>query len=767
MEPRIARAVRRLILSAACALGAVLSLQIPFAIAQGDALVREIAVEGTQRIDPETIRSYMLIRPGDRASVEQLDRSLKALFGTGLFADVTIRRDGDRVVVNVVENPIINRIAFEGNRRVEDEILNKEVQLRPRVVYTRAKVQADVKRVLDLYRRSGRFAATVEPKVIQLPQNRVDLIFEINEGQVTSVERINFVGNARFSDSTLRDVIQTKESRWYRILSTDDTYDPDRLSFDRDLLRRYYLKNGYADFRVVSAVAELTPDREGFFITFTLEEGERYRFGGVDIVSRLRDLEPEKLRGRLLTREGDWYDAEAVERSVTGLTDEIGTLGYAFVDVRPRINRDREARTISITYDIQEGPRVYVERINITGNVRTLDKVIRREMRLVEGDAFNTAKLRRSRQRIRNLGFFEKVDVTNVAGEAADRTVINVDVQERSTGELSFGVGFSTADGALADIAIRERNLLGRGQDLRLGFVLSQRRQEVDLSFTEPYFLERNMSAGFDLFRIIRDFQDEAGYDQETTGFGLRTGYQIAENLRQTLRYTLREDDITDVDPTASRLIREQEGTTLSSILGQDLLYDRRDDRFDPREGYFVRLSTDLAPGGIGDVAFSRNRLAAGYYIPIAEEWVASISGEVGYLFGLNSEDVRIQHRFYIGGETLRGFETAGIGPRDITTTDALGGNQFYIGTVAVTFPSGLPKELGIRTTLFSDFGTLWNTDSVGPEVVDVDSIRVSVGVGAVWRSPFGPIRISLAQAVRKEDFDKDELFRFSFGSRF
>ncbi|HSE78954.1 MAG TPA: outer membrane protein assembly factor BamA [Alphaproteobacteria bacterium] len=729
--------------------------------------MREIAVEGTQRIDPETIRSYMLIRPGDRASVEQLDRSLKALFGTGLFADVTIRRDGDRVVVNVVENPIINRIAFEGNRRVEDEILNKEVQLRPRVVYTRAKVQADVKRVLDLYRRSGRFAATVEPKVIQLPQNRVDLIFEINEGQVTSVERINFVGNARFSDSTLRDVIQTKESRWYRILSTDDTYDPDRLSFDRDLLRRYYLKNGYADFRVVSAVAELTPDREGFFITFTLEEGERYRFGGVDIVSRLRDLEPEKLRGRLLTREGDWYDAEAVERSVTGLTDEIGTLGYAFVDVRPRINRDREARTISITYDIQEGPRVYVERINITGNVRTLDKVIRREMRLVEGDAFNTAKLRRSRQRIRNLGFFEKVDVTNVAGEAADRTVINVDVQERSTGELSFGVGFSTADGALADIAIRERNLLGRGQDLRLGFVLSQRRQEVDLSFTEPYFLERNMSAGFDLFRIIRDFQDEAGYDQETTGFGLRTGYQIAENLRQTLRYTLREDDITDVDPTASRLIREQEGTTLSSILGQDLLYDRRDDRFDPREGYFVRLSTDLAPGGIGDVAFSRNRLAAGYYIPIAEEWVASISGEVGYLFGLNSEDVRIQHRFYIGGETLRGFETAGIGPRDITTTDALGGNQFYIGTVAVTFPSGLPKELGIRTTLFSDFGTLWNTDSVGPEVVDVDSIRVSVGVGAVWRSPFGPIRISLAQAVRKEDFDKDELFRFSFGSRF
>lgn len=728
-------------------------------------VVQQIRIDGTQRIDPETVQSYLLIKPGDEADADRLDRSLKALFATGLFADVVLQQEGGTLIVRVVENPIINRIAFEGNRRVNDELLLSEVQLRPRVVYTRTKVQNDVKRILDLYRRSGRFAATVEPKVIQLPQNRVDLVFEINEGQVTGVQRINFVGNQQFSDGRLREVIQTKESRWWRILSTDDTYDPDRLSFDRELLRKFYLANGYADFRVVSAVAELTPDREGFYITFTIEEGDRYKFRTIDVISRLRDLNVDELRRKVTTEAGAWYDADKVEQSITALTDAVGSLGYAFVDIRPRINRDRDAKAIDVTYEIQEGPRVYVERINITGNVRTLDKVIRREFRLAEGDAFNTAKLRRSRQRIRNLGFFDRVEVNNVPGEAPDRTVINVEVQERSTGELSFGVGFSTADGALADVSIRERNLLGRGQDLKVGFTVSQRRQEVDLSFTEPYFLDKNLSAGFDIFHITRDFQRESSFDQKNVGFTLRTGYQITEPLRQTLRYTLRDDTIENVSPDASRLIREQAGSTLSSTIGQELLYDQRDDRFDPTDGYYLRLVNDFAGLG-GDVTFLRNRVGAGSYYAIADEWVASLTGELGYIqdFG---ETIRIQNRFFIGGETLRGFASAGIGPRDITTGDALGGREYLIGSAQLTFPSGLPKELGIRGSLFSDFGTLRDPDTTGPEVVDVDSIRVSIGVGAVWRSPFGPIRLSLATPVRKEDFDKTELFRFSFGSRF
>ncbi len=728
-------------------------------------VIQQIQVDGTQRIDPETVRSYLLLRPGDRADADRLDRSLKALFATGLFADVSLRAEGGTLYVRVVENPIINRIAFEGNRRINDETLQNEVQLRPRVVYTRTKVQADVKRILDLYRRSGRFAATVEPKVIQLPQNRVDLVFEINEGQVTSVRRINFVGNRQFSDGTLRDVIRTRESRWWRILTTDDTYDPDRLSFDRELLRKFYLANGYADFRVVSAVAELSPDREGFYITFTIEEGERYRFGTIDVISRIRELEPESLRSMVTTEPGDWYNADEVEASITALTEAVGNLGYAFVDVRPHINRDREQRTIDVTYEVQEGPKVYVDRINIVGNVRTLDKVIRREMLLSEGDAFNTAKLRRSRQRIRNLGFFEKVEVTNVPGEAPDRTVINVEVQERATGELSFGVGYSTADGALGDVSIRERNLLGRGQDLRLGFLLSQRRQEIDLSFTEPYFLDRNLSAGFDLFRITRDFRRESSYDQESIGGTLRVGYQITEPLRQTLRYTLREDTIENIAANASRFIREQEGTTLSSIIGQELLYDQRDDRFDPTDGYYIRLANDLAGLG-GDVSFLRNRIGAGTYYPLGDDWVASLTGEIGYIVDFG-DPIPIQHRYFIGGETLRGFRTAGIGPRDIDTGDALGGREYAIGSAELTFPSGLPKELGIRAKVFTDVGTLRDPDVTGPEVADKDSIRMSIGFGLVWRSPFGPIRLSFATPVLKEDFDKDEVFRFSFGSRF
>jgi outer membrane protein insertion porin family len=752
-----------------CALLAwiLLALAPGVALAQSGraSVVQQIRIDGTQRIDPETVQSYMLIKPGDEADADRLDRSLKALFATGLFADVTLRQEGGTLIVRVVENPIINRIAFEGNRKINEEQLLAEVQLRPRVVYTRTKVQNDVKRVLDLYRRSGRFAATVEPKVIQLPQNRVDLVFEINEGQVTGVQRINFVGNQQFSDGRLREVVQTRESRWWRILSTDDTYDPDRLSFDRELLRKFYLANGYADFRVVSAVAELAPDREGFYITFTIEEGDRYKFRTIDVVSRLRDLNVDELRKKVTTEAGAWYDADKVEQSITALTDAVGSLGYAFVDIRPRINRDREARAVDVTYEIQEGPRVYVERINIVGNVRTLDKVIRREFRLAEGDAFNTAKLRRSRQRIRNLGFFERVEVTNVPGDAPDRTVINVEVQERSTGELSFGVGFSTADGALADVSIRERNLLGRGQDLKLGFTISQRRQEIDLSFTEPYFLDKNLSAGFDVFRITRDFQRESSFDQENTGFTLRTGYQITEPLRQTLRYTLREDTIENVAPDASRLIREQQGTTVSSIIGQELLYDQRDDRFDPTEGYYLRLVNDFAGLG-GDVTFLRNRIGAGYYYPVVAEWVASLTGELGYIQDFGDE-IRIQNRFFIGGETLRGFASAGIGPRDITTGDALGGREYAIGSAQLTFPTGLPKELGIRGSLFSDFGVLRDSDTVGPEVVDVDSIRVSLGLGAVWRSPFGPIRVSVAVPVQKEDFDETELFRFSFGSRF
>jgi outer membrane protein insertion porin family len=750
-------------------------------------VIGDIRIEGAKRIETETIRSYMQVQAGDPWDPERIDASLKALFATGLFADVKLDREGNVLVVRVVENPIINRIAFEGNHKLDDKDLNSEIQLRPRLVYTRTRVQNDVKRILDLYRRHGRFAATVEPKVIQLTENRVDLVFEINEGPSTGVQSINFVGNSHFSDSTLRGIIDTKESRWYRFLSNADTYDPDRLTYDRELLRKFYLSEGYADFRVISGVAELTNDRGGFVVTLTIEEGERYRFGKVGVNIRLKNVTPEMLRPVLTVRSGAWYNADAVERSIATLTDALGTRGYAFVDIKPQVTRNRDERTVDITFEIQEGPQVYVERIDIVGNVRTLDKVIRREFRLVEGDAFNSQKMQRSKDRIKNLGFFKKVDVTNKAGSAPDRTVVTVEVEEQSTGELSLGVGFSTTDGPLADITIRERNFLGRGQDLRIGTVVSFNSQQVDLSFTEPYFLDRNIAAGIDLFEVKTSptasfFSGTTpSYEQFSYGGAVRTGYQLTENLRQTLKYTVRSDDITNVQSNASLFIQLQRGTHLTSSVGQVLLYDRRDNRTEPTEGYYASLGNDFAGVGFG-VQYVRNKVNAGYYYSVFPEWVVSVTAEAGDILGWGGQPVLLQDRFFIGGDNLRGFQPGGVGPHDTVTGDSLGANKYYLGSVALGFPLGLPKELGISGRVFSDFGSAWGNDQknlvlspaqlaatggVQPVVFDSAGIRASAGVGVSWKSPVGPIRLDIALPIKKERFDQTQLFRVSFGTKF
>ena len=727
-------------------------------------VIDEIRIEGTQRIEPETVRSYMRINPGDPFDPVSLDKSLKNIFSTGLFADVTLRREGDALIVSVVENPIINRIAFEGNDRLDSKTLEAEVTLRPRVVFTRTKAQSDAQRLLEIYRRSGRYAATVEPKVIQLPQNRVDLVFEIKEGPLTKINAINFIGNRVFSDSSLRDEITTSEAAFWRFLSTTDTYDPDRLSFDRELLRRFYLSEGYADFRVNSVVSELTPDREGFVVTFTIEEGERYKFSKIDVTTTLRDLNPEELRQHILTEEGDWYDAKAVEDTVSNLTDAVGNLGYAFVDIRPRTVREQEARTIGIVYEINEGPKVFVERIDIQGNVRTLDRVIRREFRLVEGDAFNSAKLRRSRQRIRDLGFFRKVEVDNKPGSAADKTVVTVDVEEQSTGDLTFGAGFSTESGPLGTIGLRERNLLGRGQDLRLNFTISGVDSQLDLSFTEPYFLDRNLAAGFDVFRTKTNKRRRA-FDLERIGGSLRTGFNYNEHLRQVLRYTLEQSTISDVDTGASLLIKEEEGTFLVSGVGQELSYDTLDSRFDPRSGMVLRLRNEVTGAG-GDVRFLKSSLGGAYYYSIFENWTASVDAEVGNIIGLG-QDTRISDRHFVGGSKCRGFQFAGVGPRDAPTGDALGGKQFYTGSLELGFPLGLPEEYDIRGRVFTDVCSAWGLDRSDPNVLDESSPRLSVGAGLSWQSPFGPIIIDLGFAVIKEDFDETELLSFSFGTQF
>lgn len=738
--------------------------------APGRTRLERIVVEGNQRIEPETVASYMTVRPGGLFGPNDINESLKKLFATGLFADVAIRAEGGVLVVRVVENPIINRIAFEGNLRIEDDVLRQEMQLRPRVVFTRTKVQNDVKRLLQVYRRAGRFGATVEPKVITLEQNRVDLVFEINEGPLTKVARISFVGNERFSDRTLRGEIFTRESRWYRFFSSADKYDPDQLAFDQDILRRFYLDKGYADFRVLSAIAELSPDKDAFFITFTMEEGERYKFAALNVETSIRELDPEPLRKLITVAPGDWYSAEEVERTVLALTTAVGNLGYAFVDIRPRVTRNRDERTIDISFDVNEGPRVYVERIDIGGNVRTLDRVIRREFRLVEGDAFNSAKLERSRARVNNLGYFSRVDVKTEEGSAPDRTVIRMDVAERSTGELGFGAGYSTTDGFLANIALRERNLLGKGQDIRVSLSVGQRSQEFDISYTERYFLNRDLSAGIDLFRVAEDNTDISAFESTRTGGALRVGYEINERWSQRLRYTLRQDDVTIVvnDPPPTQAIQQQEGVTLTSLIGQTLTYDRRNSRISPSAGYFARLSADYAGLG-GDLNYVRGRLSVGYYIPVTDDIVASLTATGGIIEGID-QDIRITDSFFLGGDTLRGFQSAGVGPRDTFTGDALGGKKVAYGTLQFRFPIGLPDEYGITGILFSDFGTLTDVDfdpALNPDIVDVPSVRVSWGTGLSWNSPVGPLSLDFAWPIRQEDFDKTEVFRFRFGTSF
>ena len=756
--------VRRFILAIAL-IGLALSSAPVFAQSLEGGVVQEVRVEGAQRVEADTVRSYLQVQPGEPYDSTKLDASLKALFATGLFSDVTMRRDGSALVVHVVENPVINRIAFEGNSKLTDENLNGEIQLRPRLVFTREKVQGDVMRLLEIYRRSGRFAATVQPKVIELPQNRVDLVFEIDEGPSTGIRGITFLGNHIFGEKALREVVSTKESRWYRFLSNDDNYDPDRLTYDRELLRKFYLAQGYADFRVVSAVAELAPDRSGFLVTFTVEEGARYHFGKVEVTNELKDVDPATLRAMLTMKEGDWYNADQVDKSISGITDSLGNRGYAFVQATPNVKRNTDSKTIDVSFDIKEGPEVYVERIDITGNLRTQDRVVRRELRLVEGDAFNSTKLKRSEQRINNLGFFKKADVTNSPGSAPDKTVIRVDVQEQSTGEFQVGVGYSTTDGPLANIGIHERNLMGRGQDLRIDTTIAYRTRQVDLSFTEPYFLNRDLAAGFDLFALQRDNTTIAGYQELSYGGSTRMGYQFTESLRQTVSYTLRQDQITNIIPGASVYIQQQAGSRLASIIGQVLLYDKRDNRLQPTSGYYGSFSTDIAGAG-GQVHFLRNGLNGGFYYPIAPAWVAQVTGEAGFIKGLG-EQVRIEDRYFIGGDNLRGFASGGIGPRDISTNDALGANAYWIGSFQVSMPLGLPKEFGLAGHAFTDFGSAFKVDSSGPTIVDSRKLRASVGYGFAWASPMGPLRIDFALPVLKQAYDKKEFFRIGFGSNF
>jgi len=757
--------------------------------AHAQGAIREIRVIGNRRVEPETVRSYMQLSVGDAYDAGKVDRSLKALFATGLFSDVRIDREGAGLVVTVVENPVINQVAFEGNGEVDTATLQSEVQLKPRSVFTRARVQSDVQRILDVYRRQGRFAASVEPKIIELEQNRVNLVFEITEGQATKVKGINFVGNRAFSDSQLRDVISTTQSGWFDFLKGTNVYDPDRLNLDRELLRQYYLKNGYADMRVISANAELDRDGSGFFMTFAVEEGELYTFGTTTIESSLAAVSPDALRGELLTKPGDIYNGSLIDKTVERLTLTVAEQGYAFGRVRPRATPDHATRSIAIVYAIDEGPRVYIERINIVGNARTKDHVIRREFRLAEGDAFNPLLVDRAKKRLQALGFFKAVEIKRRPGSAPDRVVLDVELVEQSTGELSFGAGYSTSEGVIGDVSITERNLLGNGQFLRLKLAGSLERFQIDLSFTEPRFLDKNLSAGFDLFHKEIDQSRQSGFKSRKTGGSLRLGMPLSESLWLNTSYTLSRDEIFDVENNASLAIKDAcgdpaptpltvkcgDGVSWTSAVGAAIAYDGRNHPKNPTRGVYFQLASDFAGLG-GDVKYVRVTGEGRYYYPISEKITFVGRAVAGHIQGWGGEDIRLVDLFFKGGETVRGFDRAGYGPRDLTLggrQDAIGGQTFWAATAEVRFPIPfIPDDLGISGAVFADAGSLFNASDrakniLGANLADDSTIRSSVGGSVIWNSPLGPLRLDVAKTISKEKYDDEQMIRFGASSRF
>ena len=749
--------------------------------AEDRGVVNRILVRGNQRIDQTTVLSYLPIQPGDTIDAATIDVAVRTLSRTGLFANVQLglQPNGD-LIVEIAENPIINQVTFEGNKALAIKKLTDEVTIKPRGIYTRARVQEDVGKIVELYRLSGRISATVTPKLVQLDQNRVDVVFEIDEGPETGVAAITFLGNTAFSDSDLREVMVTKQSSWWRLFSSNDNYDPNRLDYDREQLRKFYTNRGYYDFRILSSVAELKPDNSAFGMTLTLDEGDRYTFGEVKVVTENDRLNADFLQRLLPIRSGDLYESDRIESAVDTLTFAAGSAGYAFVEINPTYRANPETDKVDVTFNIKEGQRVYIDRINVVGNTRTLDSVIRRELMVGEGDAFNRSLVERSRNNLRGLGFFKDVKIEETRGSAPDRSVVNVTVEEQPTGELSVGAGFSSVDSFVLNLGITERNFRGRGQNVVARAEWGSLRQQIDFRFTEPKFLGRDLRAGFDLFHTRYDLSEYSSYDYRSTGGGLRLSYPLNGYSSFSVRYFLKSDEVIIpfgyCNGTGSSALCDQAGAFLNSSAGYTLLVNRTNDPVRPTRGWSASLRQDFAGIG-GDVNYLKTEADASWYYGITPKWVVSLQGSTGYVSGWNGDPIRINDRFFKGGNTFRGFETAGMGARDLTTTDALGGNFYAIGTIELTVPNYLPDEYGIKTSLFADVGTLGMLDDrykvdtatglPNANIVDNLALRAAAGVSIHWRSPMGPIRFDLSKVLSKEDYDKTETFRFSTSTQF
>lgn len=730
--------------------------------------ISKVEYVGNQRISNDTIYAYLELIPGINLSQEKLDASVKALFNTGFFADVKIVAKGSVLVVQVKENPLINKIAFEGNKKLDDDDLIKELSMKPYTVFSLSKMQSDLNRISQIYQKYGLYSVRIEPKKIVLDQNRINLVYEIEEGRYAKIKEINFDGNKSFTDSELAETIASKEERWYRFLTTADLYDPDKVDYDKEMIRRLYLNHGFADFKVTAATAEISPNRDSFLLTFVMEEGQKYNFGTSKVESEITKLDVSRLEEQVVIRTGKLYTKEEIDKSVDNITNYLGNHGYPFVDVVAKTISHPGTGLADVIFKVKEGYKVYVRNINIKKNTRTLDKVIRREFRIAEGDPYNISKIQRSKQRIDNLGYFNKVEFKNIRTDEFDKMDIDVEVEETSTGSMNFAAGYNTATGALGSVSLSENNFLGKGQRVSVGYMQAQRQADITFSFTEPYLFDKSIAGGVDIFKTKREYKRESGFSNDTIGFGLRMGYDLTEHLAHGVRYTLKNENVTDISPNASIFIASQAGKNTISSVGQTFGYDRLNSRIEPTDGYFLKLDQDIAGLG-GQLRFVQHEVMGVFYRPIyKDDVVLKLLGRAGNAFGYGGKDLRVSDRFFVGPDMIRGFDSAGIGPRDKKTLEALGGNSYYSGQAEIQFPLGLPSEIGMKGAIFTDFGSLFGLDEKDKSKIHLsDNIRASSGASIIWKSPMGLLSVHYGYPWKKESFDDIRRFYFNFGTKF
>lgn len=766
------------IVSALLLVVSFLSFPVSEANAQSARTFRTIEIEGNQRIEDSTILTYAGVEPGVPVTTGQLNAAFQRVNNSGLFESVEIVPSGNRLVIKVKEYPTVNRIAIEGNRRIDDELLLPLLQSKPRRVYSPNVTENDARLIAEAYRQAGRIAATVSPKIIPRAQNRVDIVFEVTEGATVEVERIGFVGNRTFSDRRLRNVLSTKQAGIFRSLVSRDSYVEDRVAFDRQVLTDFYQSRGFVDFQVLSVSTEFSQERNAFFITFNIREGRQFSFGEIGIASDVDELDAANYEGIVRTRTGQKYSPLLVEESIARLERQLVREGRDFIRVNPVVDRDDRGQLLNITYTLERGPRIFVERIDIEGNTNTRDEVIRRQFDTIEGDPFNPREIRQAAERIRALGFFANSDVNTREGTAPDRVIVDVDVAEQPTGSIGFGLNFSAGDGLGGTFSLTERNFLGRGQVLSFNIAAGVDNAQGSIRFFEPALLGRKVSGGFDIF-FDRTEQFSADYDTREMGFVPSVGFQISEYSRLSLRYRLAEEELLNVDQGeegtsdngSSAILQREEGAFVTSSVGYTLSWDTRRVGLDPKSGVRLEFAQDLAGLG-GDNEYLRTRaLLAAETLVWGEDLELRMELEGGALAMFGGQNSRIIDRFG-AGRRVRGFERNGIGPRDLTATneDALGGNYFAALRMEAVFPLGLPEEYGVKGGFFFDAGSVWGLDDTagtGGEVDDDFILRSVVGASLFWTTPLGPLRFDFSHALQKEDYDQEQTFDFRISARF